>query len=199
MHQAVTTIPLIPNLQLQTTYYNDFLQFFREMTDIPGNPFGTQQRRWKLPINLYVRPYEKDGLDYKAAIERVAGDFDAILGTQVFKIVPNRTSPGVETVYRDGVPQDNYFVTEWTSDWYPNIGLIEFRNVYTPATQIVLERTARHELGHALGLHHSFDPTHLMVGGVAPYANAFTPDEIAVIRCLYGLPRGFDTRRFLRQ
>lgn len=196
-HLDVVDLYLLPD-SLTTSYYTDFLQFFRSMTDIAGNPYGSQERRWQLPIDLYVRPFTHNGLDYQATIERVARKFDTILGRQVFNLVSTLPATGVETTYDSNVTQDYYGVTEWTSDWYPNHGLIAFRTVYSPDTENVLEVTAAHELGHALGLNHSADPTHLMVGGVAPYASWFRGDELRVIRCLYRINRGFDDRWFIR-
>jgi hypothetical protein len=199
VHQEVVDLYLLPVYPLETTMYSDFLSFFRSMTDIPGNPYGPEERRWQLPVNLYVRPYVHQGLDYRETIQRVAGEFDAILGTSVFNLVSAPVPEGVETVYRDGLARDYYNVVEWTSDWYPRLALIEFRTVYTPASVVVLEVTARHELGHALGLGHSLDTLHLMVGGPAPNVDYFSADEVAVIRCFHGLPRGWNNRGFVRK
>jgi len=199
VHEDELELFLLPVYDLETPNYIDFMQFYRSMTDMAANPEGTATRRFRLPIDLYIRPFSNSGLDYRATIERVAREFDDLLGTQVFNIVATRPETGVETVCREGVPQDNYAITEFTSDWYPRTGLIEFRTLYTPATEHVLARTARHEFGHVLGLNHSTDPNHIMVGGQAPSANALHPDELAVLRVRFNLPRGFEIRRFVRE
>ncbi len=198
VHDDVVELFLLPNLPLETTTFSDFLTWFRTMTDAAGNPYGAETRRWQLPITLYVRAFTKGGLDYRAAIDQAAGEFNDILGEDVFAVVTTGLSNGVETIYVDGLPQDNYGVDEWTSDWYPRRGLIEFRTVYSAPTESVLKVVARHELGHVLGMNHSTDWAHIMVGGVAPQVTQFSSDEIALIQCRYHLPRGWDNRRFER-
>ena len=190
---------LLPDTALETRDYPDFLTWFRSMTDVAGNPYGAQTRRWQLPITLYVRAFSKGGLDYRATIEGVAGEFNAILGEDVFTVVTTGVTNGVETVYLDDLSRDNYGIEEWTSDWYPRRGLIEFRTAYSEPTQSVLEVVTRHELGHVLGLNHSTDIAHIMVGGVAPQVTHFSNDEIAAMQCGYHLPRGWDCRRFERE
>ena len=38
----------------------------------------------------------------------------------------------------------------------------------------------------------------IMVGGPAPQADTFAPDELAVLRVFYNAPRGWDSRRWVR-
>ena len=196
VHLDHVELYLLPVVTLETQKYADFLTWFRVMTEIPVNPYGSQTRRWELPITLYVRAYNKSGLDYQATIQGVAQEFNALLGEPVFTVVTSGMTMGVETTYLDNIVHDNYGVDEWTADWYPHRGMIEFRTVYTEPTTEVLQMVARHEMGHVMGLNHSQDILHLMVGGVSPLVDFFSPDEIAVMQCHYHLPRGWDSRRF---
>jgi hypothetical protein len=167
------------------------------MTDVGGTPFPADQRRHSLPIALYVRDFEKNGLDYGKAVREVADEFDAYLGQRVFSVAPiPLPADRVETTYSGILERDHLEILEWTTDWYPLLALIEFRTTYSASSEEAFKVIVRHELGHALGLNHSLDTGHIMVGGPAPSVLHFSTDEIAVLRTFYIIPRGWNVRYY---
>jgi hypothetical protein len=197
-HLDVVNFYLIPNYKMNTTNYIDFLQFFRTMTDVGGIPYPADQRRRDLPIPLYVRDFTKGGLDYGQAVREVADEFDAFLGQKVFSVATAPVGSHVETAYDGTVERDQAQTIEWTPDWYPLVTLVTFRIEYTASVEDAFKQIARHEFGHALGLNHSTDTRHLMVGGAAPAVTHFDTDEIAVMRTYYIIPRGWNVRYYER-
>jgi hypothetical protein len=169
------------------------------MTDVPLIPYTADQRRRELPIALYCRPYTHAGLDYAATIEAVGDELAGVFGSPVFYRAPDPLPAArVETTYNGVITRDRYSIREWSPDYYPLAGLIEFRVHYADSTVEAFKQIIRHELGHALGLNHSFDPGHLMVGFQAASVPSFTPDEVALLRSYYSIPRGWDMRRYAR-
>ena len=78
-------------------------------------------------------------------------------------------------------------------------GRIQFRTGYTPPYEAAFRRVITHEFGHVLGLYHSTDQRHIMLGGIkAPQADTFHADEIAGIHMIYGMPRGVSDGVFFR-
>ncbi len=198
-HLDVVNMYLIPVFPLTTTYYTDFLQFFRNMTDLQGLRFQADTRRRNLPVPLYVRPFVKNGLDYAATIRSVAAELDAIIGVTTFLNVTDPLPPiRIETTYNGTISRDRYSVLDWSTDGYPLSALIEFRVHYTVDSEEPFKVIIRHEFGHALGLNHSLDPRHVMVGGQAASVPTYTADEIAVLRTYYAIPRGWNVRNYER-
>lgn len=190
---------LLPNADLDSAYYPDFYVFYRSMTDVDGIPPSTQQRRWTLPIDVYVPEFSSGGLDYRATIVEKLASFDELLDTRVYRIVDTPPETGVSVTYVPDLYADNYRVTEWTGDYYPQKGLVKFRTVFSSSSVGTFRQTISHEFGHALGLHHSGDRHHLMVGGTVSSVDWFSNDEILVIKALYRIPRGHDMRSHIQE
>ncbi len=187
---------LIPNLPLTTTLYPDYLTFHREMTRNLGIPYPEAQRRWTLPIDVYVPEFVWQGLDYRAVIVGAMDEIETTLGMDAFNLVSSATASGVNIVYRNDILVDNFVVTDWTTDWYPQRAEIRFRTTYDFDDGFALSRVAYHEFGHVFGLNHSDDPNHMMVGGIFPSVSEFTDDELAIIRIRYNLPRGLSIPKY---
>ena len=197
VHNDVLDLFLFPNLSLTTPFYPSFYLFFRALTDTRGIPPETEQRRWELPIDLYVPGFVHNGLDYRQTIQDAASSLDAVIGRQVFNFVDTPPEIGVTIRYRDDIMFDNFGVDEWSADWYPLQATIEHRTGYSSTTQIELTKVSLHELGHSLGLNHSVDSNHIMVGGQSPAVPFFSLEEQAVLQAHYNIPRGMDTRSFI--
>lgn len=198
-HNDFLSLYLLPAVPLDTPYYVDFLQFFRAMTDTEGIPPGTQQRRWEPPIDVYVPPFTANGLDFAATVASVAHEFDDIVGTPLFHVVTEEPAVGVNILYIPTTTADNFQVTQWDKQYYPVKARIKFRTLYSPASVGAFKVIIRHEFGHALGLNHSEDHNHIMVGGQTPGTSVFTADEINLIRARYNIPRGRDMRNYSRE
>jgi hypothetical protein len=193
-HKDTLDIWLLPNIDLDTPFYSDFLLFFKQMTDTYSNIYSNILRTWELPFDFYIKPYVHNDLDYGATIAGVLDEYEAITGLDLFNIVDSPPDVGVRTDYSHDLYADKYHVEERDFDTkVPIRGLITFRTAYTPSTKSVFEKIIRHEVGHALGMKHSVDRAHLMYGGVDinPGVLYLTSDELPLLLSMYRIPRLF--------
>jgi hypothetical protein len=193
-HNDTLHLWLLPNIELVTELYDDFLVFFKQMSDTYNHTFGNILRTWEIPIDFYIKPLVHNELDYAATIEDILDEYEVLTGFDLFNIVDSPPDVGVRTEYRSNLYADNYGVEERSSDLkLPIKGVITFRMSYDPSTKGIFEKIIRHEVGHALGLKHSVDTDHLMYGGVDFHANIthLDSDEMAVLLSMYHIPRVF--------
>jgi predicted Zn-dependent protease len=69
---------------------------------------------------------------------------------------------------------------------------IFLRTVYDASVREELDTVIAHEIGHALGMIHSGDTIHLMIGGQFARVSEPSPDEILLGQVMYALPRAIN-------
>jgi hypothetical protein len=190
-HRDTLSIWLLPNTQLDTELYPDFLLFFKCLTNTEANPFGNILRTWETPYDFYIPPFSKDGLDYAGTIADILDEYEALTGKDLFRLVDSPPDVGVVITYGEPL-RDVYRVLEWSSGLrFPVKSEIELRKVYSIEDSTSFRVVVRHEVGHALGMVHSIDENHLMYGGLmVPRVTHMSQDELKVLWAMYRMLRG---------
>jgi hypothetical protein len=182
---------VIPNAPLVTTQYSNFRDWYLPMTELQGTTVDLLNR-WDIPCRVYVPPLVKDGLDYELTVKDAFGEWEDAIGMNVFEFVDAEPDTGVYVSYSDNVnDRDLYTPVVQDSRRLTVRGMITLRTVFSAAERDVFRVTVLHEVGHSLGLNHSDDSIHLMIGGRFPGVSHPTTDEIDLARVMYHLPRGF--------
>ncbi|MDH3215486.1 MAG: matrixin family metalloprotease [Candidatus Krumholzibacteria bacterium] len=185
---------LLPNLPMETNHYPNFLTWFRQMSNTmnePPNPLADNRlRTWDTPVSVFVPAFVSNGLDYQETVKNVFLRWETWLGRDLFEFVGSLPDIGVSILYFSGATREHYDVYERDADWFPVKGRIWLRTIWGDDTVGSFQRILAHEVGHALGMGHSTDPDHLMIGGISQRVAEPTPDEIWLGRAMYTLPRG---------
>jgi hypothetical protein len=192
---------MIPAYTLVSTvqpdqYEGRFLAFYKGMTDTDGyvgRP--TVYIGWNhWPITVYNPPQMSDGIDLQASCRNALADWEQTTGIDLFNEVSSPDGADVVVLY-DTVTVERHHVG--TSAYNPD-GTPARKEIYiyTKNTEVPLFRFAdlvfAHELGHVMGLGHSRNTGHLMVGLTMPQVSHPSIDEIRVMQVLYHMPNFFD-------
>ena len=180
---------MLPDIPLATTKYASFLDFAKSMTN-RGGDFWYLAKTWDHPMDVHIIPFTADGLDYARVAKGAFLEWEALTGMDLFNFVDNIPDVGLHVRYSATVSRDIYEVLVADERQLPIKSQIVFRTVYSSASEQLLDTTAGHEMGHALGMGHSDDDIHLMIGGRVPVVTQPSLDEILLIRALVRLPRG---------
>jgi hypothetical protein len=177
-------------------YGGRFLAFYKEMTRTDGYlGRSTIYMGWNhWPITVYNPPMMHEGMDLQDSCRAALEDWEQSTGIDFFVEVSSADGADV-TVQYDTVTVERHHVatTAYNADGTPAHKVIY---IYTENTEVPLVRFAHmvfaHELGHIMGLDHSRNVGHLMVGLTTPQVHHPSIDEIHLMQVLYHMPNFFD-------
>jgi hypothetical protein len=185
---------LVPNVVLETAEYPDVPTWFGEMSKTmnePPDPLADNRlRTWVLPIAIYVPPFVHNNLDYERTVKDVLSDWESWLDWDLFELVDDTPDVGVRILYSSTTSREHYDVPERDGALFPVKGRVWLRTIWDDTTADFFKRVIAHEVGHVLGMGHSTDSIHLMVGGSAQRVSEPSADEIWLGKMMYHLPRG---------
>jgi len=192
---------MIPAFALVSTVYPDpyegrFLAFYKEMTRTDGYigrpTVYTGWNHW--PLTVYNPPQMSGDIDLQASCGNALADWEQSTGIDLFVEVSSAEGADVVIVYDTLIDERHHVATPaYNPDGTPARKEIW---IYTKNTDVPLSRFAEmvfaHELGHVIGLDHSRNVGHLMVGLTMPQVHHPSVDEIRLVQVLYHMPNFFD-------
>jgi hypothetical protein len=192
---------MIPAFALVSTvqpdqYAGRFFAFYKGITKTTGD-LGkpTVYIGWNhWPITVYNPPQLYQGLDLQASCRNALADWEQSTGIDLFVEVSSPEGADVLVKY-DTLTEERHHVETpaYNADGTPARKEI---HIFPKNTEMPLSRFAdmvfTHELGHVIGLDHSMNTGHLMVGLTAPQVLHPSIDEIRVVQVLYHMPNFFD-------
>ena len=194
---------MIPAYALVSTvqpdqYEGRFLAFYKGITRTDGaygrSTVYTGWNHW--PITVWNPPQMYQGIDLQASCRNALADWEQSTGIDFFVEVSSPVGADVLVIYDTLVVERHHVETPaYNADGTPARKEIF---IYTKNTEVPLIRFAdmvfTHELGHVIGLDHSMNTGHLMVGLTTPQVHHPSVDEIRVVQVLYHMPNFFDYR-----
>ncbi|MCD6379502.1 hypothetical protein J7M07_03550 [bacterium] len=200
-------VPVFSLIDARDGRYSDFLDFFKQMTKTTGIYEGTVYRGWNhWPITVFNPPVVCDGVDLQAAAEEAMLEWESVTGFDLFRTIENVAEADVEIFYDSTTVQDDFHTVAH------HVATAMFNEDQTPKRKILFISTListppitghthviyTHEFGHIIGLDHSLDEGHIMIGGIFPKVDHVSTDESNLVRIIYNLPAIFDSEGITR-
>ncbi len=195
-------IPVFGLVSCREEWYSDFLDFFEEMTGTAELNSSSQYKGWNhWPLKVYNPPMVLNEVDLQNTARGSMAAWEDGTGFDLFVEVADPALADWAIVYRDGnenhtVPKSVY---EYNSD-----GTVRWKEmwIYLGNTSLPVWKKGHliynHELGHILGVMHSYDTGHLMIGGTTPYVTEPSVDELRLISVIRNFPPIWDSDWIMR-
>lgn len=185
------TIPMIPFLPSNSPGFKSILHVLKNlMSTASGGYNSTQIHKWnKFPVKCYIPAFINSSMiDFQAQAYAAANRWMAATGHDIFEFVSSPPDTGIEMSYRTqeemGVQKGiTYF--SFGDDDLPLKHTIAIAD-YLPDSVFVY-RIMLHEMGHTVGLGHSYDPNFIMYIS-QPLPGDISAEEITVMQLLFAIP-----------
>ncbi len=179
-------------------YQGRFLAFFKEITRTNGE-LGrpTIFKGWNhWPITVYSPPQVFQGFNLQDSARVAMAEWESLTGLDLFIEAAQPQNADAFIIYDSTTLNRHHVVTAaLNADGTPARREIWIclQNTEVPMVRFS-HMVFAHELGHVLGLDHSRNTGHLLVGGTTPQVDHATLDEIRVLQIIYHMPNIFNYR-----
>jgi len=195
--------PLIPVCCLRSVvqpdlYDGSFLSFFKDITETFGD-LGkpTVFKGWNhWPIKVYNPPMVYNGVDLQGYVRAAMAEWEDSTGIDLFTETPTPDDADALVEYNDTVEdRHNVSTTALNEDGTPARRELWIFFLYHQAPiDLIPEKIFTHEFGHIIGLKHSRNLGHLLVGYTTPQVDHVTTDEANAAKILLHYPNIYDFR-----
>jgi hypothetical protein len=200
--------PMIPVCCLRDViqpdwYTGRFLLFFKDITETLGDlGSSTVYKGWNhWPITIYNPPMFHKGLDLQEQARIAMHAWEDSTGLALFTETTSfETADAVINYDSTTAARHSVGVTAYNDDGTPKRKDITicFLDAEAPI-ELLPHAIFAHEFGHILGLGHSRNAGHLLVGFTLPYVRHITSDEANAFKILRRFPNMYDFKSVQEQ
>jgi len=200
--------PLIPVCGLLSAvqpdfYENRFYYFFKDITETSGDAGGsTVFKGWNhWPLTVYDPPQMHKGVDLQAGVRAAMDEWETMTGLDLFTEVASPVGADVVVHFDSSIVERHYVATTaFNSDGSPAKREMWLFMLNTEAPiQNAPRKIPAHEFGHILGLKHSRNEGHLLLGYTTPRVDHVSTDEANVVKILHRYPYIYDFKNVLNE
>ncbi len=185
-------VPNYPLVSAEDDRYDNFMEFFRELTKTQISKQSHVYKGWNhWPVLVYSPPAVHEGADLQAGADSAMAEWEDYTGLNLFETVQSAEEADAEIVYDYSVTEGRHRVEvlSLNEDGTPQKKkMIIYPLISTPSITVYTHVIFTHEFGHIIGLDHSVDDGHIMLGLTFPRVDHVSEDEIHLVRSIYHLP-----------